>query len=383
MPRTFLSKEKCNISAADFWALRIEEDFDCSIAKKDGQNFDLQWVEVSKDQEGNDVVERSVRSKFFKNPVPSSLRRFLKDPDFAVSVQSKWWVHHYDEAHAMEYQLQLPVFSDKIKVAGKQWAEPLSENSCMLCAKVQISVTKMGVLTPTIEKQTAANIEGAYKLLPERVLEYVASPEHKAYATTDKPKLTDRKNLRKPTSQPPTTVTEDLETTLDDYELPPSAAAEEAVEESLEDHMTSANAPSASAATPTEAEAPPPPPPQPPLPPAAPPPPKPLALSAEPPGSTPAPSSIPMSVATLSPPAAATAATLATTAAPSAAAEEVARLADSAVAAAVVVAPALPLVSSPLASSAATTNAKDTVTHQGSLEVNSGSTQALRQRAQA
>ena len=49
------------------------------------------WKELSKDDEGHEILERQVRLTFKKNPVPGPLRRFLKDPAFAVTVRAKWW----------------------------------------------------------------------------------------------------------------------------------------------------------------------------------------------------------------------------------------------------------------------------------------------------
>jgi hypothetical protein len=135
--REFLSEETCDLSAEQFWALRADVNWDNSIAEYDGQVFNLNWVKDEVDAEGNPMVSREVRLTFRENPVPKALRGMLKDPDFAFLVRSSWRTRCWDEAHAMDLETILPVFSDRVSIKARQWAEPISDRQCKVRRRSQ------------------------------------------------------------------------------------------------------------------------------------------------------------------------------------------------------------------------------------------------------
>eukprot|EP00966_Prymnesium_polylepis_P147308 3402726-Prymnesium_polylepis.1 len=114
------------------------------------------------------MIDRDIKLTFKSNPVPKQLRNMLKDPDFAFNVTSCWHKTLYDEGHPYIYSIQLPVFSDRISVNGKQWAEPISPTSCMLCVRVQLSVTRLPGISTQVAKGIESGMQSAYKLLPKR-----------------------------------------------------------------------------------------------------------------------------------------------------------------------------------------------------------------------
>mmetsp|Transcript_15011 Transcript_15011/g.45828 ORF Transcript_15011/g.45828 Transcript_15011/m.45828 type:complete len:637 (+) Transcript_15011:381-2291(+) len=96
----------------------------------------------------------------------------LKDPDFAFVVKSSWRTHVFDEAHAMDLETILPVFSDRISIKAQQWAVPISDSECMVCAKVRISVSRLPGISGTVERGIEKGMRDAYAQLPARAFEY-------------------------------------------------------------------------------------------------------------------------------------------------------------------------------------------------------------------
>lgn len=172
--REFLSEETVNLSAEQFWALRADQQWDEHVANLDGQVFHLSWAKDEVDTEENPMVRREVRLTFRENPVPKALRGLLKDPDFAFLVKSSWRTRCWDEAHAMDLETILPVFSDRISIKARQWAEPISDRQCKICARVKIGVSRMPLpgIAGTIERGIEKGMRDAYAQLPARALAY-------------------------------------------------------------------------------------------------------------------------------------------------------------------------------------------------------------------
>ena len=131
--REFYCAHEIARSAEEFWSYRLDLDFDRLIAEADGQVVHLERLDEKADDHGDMMIDRDVKLTFKSNPVPKSLRNMLKDPDFAFNVKACWYKTLFDEAHAMVYSIKLPVFSDRITVNGRQWAEPISPKRCRLC----------------------------------------------------------------------------------------------------------------------------------------------------------------------------------------------------------------------------------------------------------
>jgi hypothetical protein len=172
--REFLSEETVELSAEQFWALRADQRWDAHVADLDGQVFHLSWAKDEVDAEGNPMVRREVRLTFRDNPVPKALRGLLKDPDFAFLVKSSWRTRCWDEAHAMDLETILPVFSDRISIKARQWAEPISDRQCKVCARVKIGVSRMPLpgIAGTVERGIEKGMRDAYAQLPARALAY-------------------------------------------------------------------------------------------------------------------------------------------------------------------------------------------------------------------
>jgi len=150
----------CELSAEQFWALRADLSYDQYIADFDKQVFQLCWLKEEADAEGHPCVEREVRLTFRENPVPKALRGMLKDPEFAFLVRARWRTHVWDEAHAMEVETILPVFSDRIKITARQWAEPVSPAQCYVCSRVHIEVSRLPGVAGVVEKGVETGTQG-------------------------------------------------------------------------------------------------------------------------------------------------------------------------------------------------------------------------------
>lgn len=217
----------------DFWALREDPNWDHFNAELDGQIFTTLKMEVTT-EDGYEKVVRNHRLKAKVNPIPKAIRSMLGSDEFIVRVQGEWFRLKYEEKDAMKLTVQPPVFSDRIKITGWQWAEKVDDSNCILCTKMEISCKIPGPgIGSQVEKGTEKGMKGAYADQPRRVLEFLAQrdKEGKPYphpfreaaakATSDAKAASAARAA--PSAPPPTTVTKALPSQVSKHEtLEPS-----------------------------------------------------------------------------------------------------------------------------------------------------------------
>ena len=145
--------EVCEVSADDFWSLRMDTGFDRFIAEGDKQIWSLlSEAEEPAGADGAVAMRRHTKLNFKENPVPSWLRGALGGgSDFSFKVTAHFYPTLYDEAHPYAYSTAFPVLADAISVVGKQWALAAGPNRCRLVSRVEVSVALTG-LGGSIEK---------------------------------------------------------------------------------------------------------------------------------------------------------------------------------------------------------------------------------------
>ena len=186
-----------NLSAADFWALRLKTGLQEHCARGEQQIYKELEFEQGEDAEGNETIRRVEKLEFQENPVPVRLRGFLKDPDFSFQNRVQWHKALFDEAHPLRFTTVLPVFNERIhievhavvlararwnvrsdrlsppptaRVQGGEWAEHVSSTECRLHCWTKVHVKNFGTpLNKFIENQTLKNVLAASKLFPQRV----------------------------------------------------------------------------------------------------------------------------------------------------------------------------------------------------------------------
>ena len=170
--------EVCEVSADDFWSLRMDTGFDRFIAEGDKQIWSLlSEAEEPAGADGAVAMRRHTKLNFKENPVPSWLRGALGGgSDFSFKVTSHFYPTLYDEAHPYAYSTAFPVLADAISVVGKQWALAAGPNRCRLVSRVEVSVALTG-LGGSIEKLIERGVKDAYKALPRRAEKYLAQSD--------------------------------------------------------------------------------------------------------------------------------------------------------------------------------------------------------------
>jgi hypothetical protein len=140
MPREISITMTMNTPAEAFWALRMDRGFDAFCAQLDSQILHLEPDELSTDAEGLVHVEQRCRLQMRENPVPASVRRMVACPDeFSYRMCYSFHRDAFDAEHPFRYTTEFPVLTDRIKVAGRQWLEPISASCCRFRAVIQLS----------------------------------------------------------------------------------------------------------------------------------------------------------------------------------------------------------------------------------------------------
>ena len=140
MVKTVKASNICNLSAEEFWWLRMDVGFDLYMANaRDG------GCEVLELNEGTEKVERVTLLTYQENPIPPSLRGMLGATEFSFKVKAHWHKHKYDAEHGMTFTSEPPVFADRIKVGGRQWLEVVGPRQCRIQQQTNVSVKIFGV----------------------------------------------------------------------------------------------------------------------------------------------------------------------------------------------------------------------------------------------
>ena len=91
--------EVCEVSADDFWSLRMDTGFDRFIAEGDKQIWSRAEAEEPAGADGAVAMRRHTKLNFKENPVPSWLRGALGGgSDFSFKVTAHFYPTLYDEA---------------------------------------------------------------------------------------------------------------------------------------------------------------------------------------------------------------------------------------------------------------------------------------------
>ena len=85
MVRTVKSSNLCQLSAEEFWALRMDVGFDVFMA--DARGGGCQVLDLSEHKDG--MVDRSTLLTYQENPIPPSLRSMLGATEFSFKVKAR------------------------------------------------------------------------------------------------------------------------------------------------------------------------------------------------------------------------------------------------------------------------------------------------------
>ena len=158
----------CHLSAEEFWSLRLDTGFDGWFAEKDKQIFTLDKNEHYVNAEGVECINRAFRLATQENQVPKALRAMMPSANkFFVKMTAQFCPNLFDEEHPYAYTAKYPVFTERIKVSGIQWVEPVSPTACRLHARIKLHIG-LAVVGGVFERWVENLMRKAYDELPDR-----------------------------------------------------------------------------------------------------------------------------------------------------------------------------------------------------------------------
>lgn len=94
--RTVEIRVPCDLSAANFWAMRSDTSFDDWFCKRDGQIFELE----KNDRSPDGSIDRAFKMYMQEDQVPKALKSMLPAANkFFVKVVAQFSPHYFDEQH--------------------------------------------------------------------------------------------------------------------------------------------------------------------------------------------------------------------------------------------------------------------------------------------
>ena len=176
MVKTVRTSNLCNLSAEEFWGLRMDVGFDLFMA-----NARSGGCEVLELKEQGESVTRTTLLTYQENPIPPSLRGMLGANEFSCKVKARWSRHKFEAGHGMAFTSEPPVFADRIKVGGTQWLEPVSATQCRVLQQTDVSVKIFGV-GGQVEAALSQQITDSCAIMPRLAEEYVGHRRKRAAA---------------------------------------------------------------------------------------------------------------------------------------------------------------------------------------------------------
>ena len=150
--------EVCEVSADDFWSLRMDTGFDRFIAEGDKQIWSLLSSGGPAGADGAVAMRRHTKLNFKENRCVVAARRARRR--LRLLVQGDGHFYPRSDEGTRRYSTAFPVLADAISVVGKQWALAAGPNRCRLVSRVEVSVALTG-LGGSIEKLIERGVKDA------------------------------------------------------------------------------------------------------------------------------------------------------------------------------------------------------------------------------
>ena len=163
-----------DMPAAEFWALRLDTNFDRFCAAAENCAFNLVSLSHGKDERGEATVTSESEVTAEESPLPSALQAMLGARRFAFVSRSSWHPGAYDRAHAASFTSSPRTMSQRVAVRGRTWLEPLTASTCRACYRVEIEVKVMAV-SSVIEQGLEKRVADSYGRLAGLTSEYQAT----------------------------------------------------------------------------------------------------------------------------------------------------------------------------------------------------------------
>ena len=132
------------MAADEFWALRLDQNYDDFCAQCDDVTFQL----LSRRQEvcdGQTLEFIECLLLYNENPVPAAFQHMLGSQQFGFKYSAKWYRDLHDQKHPCTFVSEPLVMKDRISVRGQSWLVPISKQACEVCYHQEVNVRVFGM----------------------------------------------------------------------------------------------------------------------------------------------------------------------------------------------------------------------------------------------
>ena len=176
MVRTFTSSVRVELPAAEYWALRLDPNFDAFCASRDGSVYELVSLSRWRDSATGDEHARAVSSLTSEESaaaLPASVLNALNASRLVLDCTATWNTARYDRAHPAIFETRPRVKSARIEFAGENWLTGLDNGRACECAYAVRIDARVPILGRLIETLVERRIRESHGHLNSLALEYV------------------------------------------------------------------------------------------------------------------------------------------------------------------------------------------------------------------
>lgn len=173
--RTFEAQQVVELSAQNFWALKLDTSFDRFTSEAEGCTFVMVSAEQRTDEAGTPKMFCVSENYAEQSPLPTPLQTLLGTKTFRVTTHYSWWPHKWDPSHPAKFESWPNGLSHRVMMRGSSWVEPLSADRCRVVYRVEIECHVFyQALSKLLEAGLEKRLRDSYPKLAGLAEEYCA-----------------------------------------------------------------------------------------------------------------------------------------------------------------------------------------------------------------
>ena len=186
--RTFEESFLIGMPAEEFWALRLDTNYDRFCASEEKCTFTLHSLDHGTDDDGCPTVSCESEITADESPLPSAVQVLLGARKFAFVTKQHWWPGLHDQAHAATFDSSPRPMGQRVALHGKTWVEAVSPTSCRAFYRVDIVVKLVG-FSHLLEQGLEKRIKTSYSKLSTLTLAYAKTRECQQFLSSRRGQL--------------------------------------------------------------------------------------------------------------------------------------------------------------------------------------------------
>ena len=168
-------KQDVNLSADDWWSLKLDSSFDRFCAEAEACTFTIIELEHSTDDSGEPTVTCSSEVSAEESPLPNALQSLLGGREFSLVTTSYWYPNRHDYEHRSRVETSPKAMSKRAIIRIESWAEDLpgSASRCRVFDHIQIECNAFyQVLSRLLEAGLEKRLRDTYPKVAALAFEY-------------------------------------------------------------------------------------------------------------------------------------------------------------------------------------------------------------------